>query len=245
MALAEWETYARSSRLKSERRRKRLLKKDQDKKLIQLFRELQRLGKEQRDLGYAELIPPIQRGWKRFFVVRADVMLSKDGKFFQELLEKINTTEYSHRKDFKVKKRRRGKKVHVDRIQKLKESEEYYFKKMELTDKEKLYFREEWRLYKYNNRLYKVYVFTEPWRYVLQVKPNMITKVKIIDPLLKRQEDEIDLYLRRNLLYPRIRKLMDGCDRYRWFWGEDARYKNFLKNKPLHEIENELTNKND
>jgi hypothetical protein len=110
MALAEWEIYAQGSRLKSARRKKRLHKKDQDRKLIQLFNELKRLQVEQRNLGFAELIPPIQRGWKRFFVLRQDVLTSKEGSFFQELLEKINTTEYSHRRDFKVKKRRRGKK---------------------------------------------------------------------------------------------------------------------------------------
>lgn len=243
MALAEWEIYAQSSRLKSERRRKRLQKKDRDKKLMHLYKEFERLRVEQRNLGFKELIPPVQHGWKRFFVLRHDVMIGKDGKFFQELLEKVNVTEYSHRKDFKVKKKRRGKKVHVDRIQKPREFEEYYFKRLKLTEREQLFFREENRFYG-NNKFYKVHVFTEPWRYVLRIRPNMITQVRIIDPLLKQRESQIDNYFKRNDLYGHLFKLMGNHHRYSWPVGEKAKYEAIQKINPLDEIEDDWSNTN-
>jgi hypothetical protein len=70
----------------------------------------------------------------------------------------------------------------------------------------------------------------------------MITKVKIMDPLLKQREDEIDRYLDGNFLYPRIFKLIHGRHYWKWNDGEKAKYKNFLKNKPFHEIESEIKN---
>jgi hypothetical protein len=241
MALAEWETYALSSRLKSERRKKRLQKKEQDKKLMHLYHEFKRLQREQQNLGFADLIPPVQKGWKRFFVLRQDVVVSKDGKFFQELLEKINTTTFSHRKDFKKKRKKNGKRVDVDRIQKPKEFMECEFRKLALTEREKLFFKEEWR-FCYRNRLYKVYVFTEPWRFVLRVKPNMVTQVRIIDPLLKQRADEIDNYLERNSLYGRVFKVMGNHHRYSWPVGEKVKYKNLLRKDPLDEIEIDFSN---
>lgn len=220
MATAEWETYVLSGRFKTARRKKRLQKEGRDKQLAQLYRELKRITKEQYNLGYADLVPPVQKGWKRFFVLRPDVMKSKDGEFFLGILEKINTVTYSHRRDFKVKRRRRGKKVYVDKIQQLREFYDYELHRMKLTEKEMSFFRRDWEFIGHSTRIRYKYVFTEPWRFVLKTEPNMITKVKIIDPLLKSREDEIDKYLDRNHLYPRLFRQMTGS--YENGWGREG-----------------------
>lgn len=237
MATAEWETYALTGRFKSKRRRKRLAKEGQDKKLVQLFKEFKRLRKQQWDLGYMDLIPPVQKGWKRYFILRPDVMLSKDKDFFLELLEKINTTTYSHRKDFKHKRRRHGKKVDVDRIQNLQEFFTWQFEKLKLTEREKMYFKIEMKVTD-RGHLIPAFVFTEPWRYVLRIRPNMITKVKIVDPELKSREKQIDNYFEWNKLYPRLFKVMNGTYGNHWLRekGGRSKYKAILKRNPLDEI---------
>ncbi len=86
-------------------------RKQFERKLIQLFFEQRNLSEQISNLGYEKLDPPVQRGWKRFFVLRKDIARSDDALFFQKLLDKINTIEYSSRKDFKVKRRRLEKKI--------------------------------------------------------------------------------------------------------------------------------------
>ena len=93
------------SRIRSFRRRKRLKKEAFDKKLIVLRKELLAIRRRDRELGYEELSPPVQRGWKRVFVLRDELTRGKDAKFLEGILEKINTTKYSWRKDFKKKRR--------------------------------------------------------------------------------------------------------------------------------------------
>ncbi|HTF02777.1 MAG TPA: hypothetical protein VK826_02095 [Bacteroidia bacterium] len=226
-------------RFKTARRKKRLQKEGRDKQLVQLYRELEDISEQQRNLGYAELVPPVQRGWKRFFVLRPDVMKSKESEFFLGILEKINTVRYSHRKDFKVKRRRKGKKVQVDRIQLLRTI--YDFELQKMTEKEKGFFKQEWEFIGHSTRILYKYVFTEAWRFVLKTEPNMITKVKIIDPVLKSRQDEIDMYLDRNGLYPRLFRQMTGSYKDGWAKSHPQKNRSALKR----ELNNELKSIND
>lgn len=82
-------------RLKSLRRKVRLKHLEFDKKLIKLYHEERAISRQIWNLGYEELKPPVQRGWKRYFVLREDTIRSKDAKFFQSILDKINTVQYS------------------------------------------------------------------------------------------------------------------------------------------------------
>ena len=229
------EFYIAASRLRSKRQRKRARHRDFEKYLISLARETKVLQKQTADLGYEPLKPPYQRGWKCVFMLREDVARSKDGPFFEQLLEKINTTQYHWRKDFKVRKRRLGRKIYVDHNQKLKEFSPYDFDKMKFTDKEKVFFELVYVLqYKQPQ---PVYIFTEPWRYVLRVQPNMITKVRIIDFDLEARREEIDLFFNWNHLYPRLHRIVYG--RYKWRWKclyDDEKYPSPLKNKSFAEV---------
>ncbi|MDZ7900020.1 MAG: hypothetical protein U5N85_18600 [Arcicella sp.] len=75
-----------------------------NKQLIRLYREDRSLRKQKYELPMIDLVPPIQRGWKRYFIVREDVRRSKMGVFYENLLQKINTVQHSADKTFKVKK---------------------------------------------------------------------------------------------------------------------------------------------
>jgi hypothetical protein len=88
MDIAEWEFYASCSRLKSERTKNGLKKKHLEKQLIRFYKRTIQIWKEKKALGYKDLVPPVQKGWKRFFVLRADVALTPEAFFLQQYLIK-------------------------------------------------------------------------------------------------------------------------------------------------------------
>jgi hypothetical protein len=69
----------------------------------------------------------LSRGFVRFFVVREDVMRS-DGEFFEGILKKINTYMYSESRQFLKKKRKFGRRIYVERAQKLNRISSYSWK---------------------------------------------------------------------------------------------------------------------
>ena len=94
-----------SHRLRTARQKKWAAKEAQKKLLLGLHKERMELQHQQQNLGYVALIPPIVKGWKRYFVLRDDVARSKDAAFYQNILDKINKVEYCSRKDFRRKVR--------------------------------------------------------------------------------------------------------------------------------------------
>ncbi|MBP6430371.1 MAG: hypothetical protein KA319_01265 [Ferruginibacter sp.] len=223
-------------KLRTARQKKRMQYEDFDKQLIRLDKKERDLYLQKRNLGWEELKPPVQKGWVRHFVVRDDVARSKYGEFFEGILQKINTYKYSWKKDFTKKKRKLGKKIYVVRTQELLKPREYEFVKMKFTDVEKQFFTEEWEL-NWNKQPIKRYVFTEPWRFVLKVKPYMIDKVRINDAVLEKQLKEIDNYLERNDFKKRLCKVKHRRYRYK-DWKQRVKYNEEYeyKNKTLNEI---------
>jgi hypothetical protein len=227
-------------RLQSARRKKRMQHEDFEKKLLALHREQRELYKQERALGWIELKPPVMRGWKRFFVLREDVARSKHAAFFEGILNKINKVEYSSRKDFKVKKRRGGKKVHVARDQQLLRPDEYHFRKLGFSEKETQLFEVRYVKEKWMKQPQKIFVFVEPWRFVLRVRPNMITRIRARDEQIERRKHYINSFLEKNALQGKLSRLLG--DSYRWrMYGEKEGERNPLKNKPVAAILNDLT----
>lgn len=224
-------------RLRTARQKKRVQYKDFDKQLIQLYKEERALYRQQKNLGWEPLVPPVQKGWKRFFVLRDDVARSKNAEFFQNILNKINTYDWSYRKDFMIKKRRFGRKKYAVKEQKLLQPWDWHFIKLGFSESEKQMFHEEYHYEKWNRGLVKRYVFNEPWRFVLRIRPNMITKIRVKDPILEARLKRISNYLKRNDFEKRQAKLMYG--RYKWKWWKDyEKYDegNILKDKSLHQV---------
>jgi hypothetical protein len=219
-------------RIKTIRTKKRLQKNDLEKQVLELNRERDQLYEQISNLGYRPLIPPLQRGWKRMFVMREDVKRSVHAEFFLDMLKIINTKQYSHKKDFKVKRRRFGKKVYVDKIQTLKKFHHCELVKLKLTPKQ-LNFFSEVVVYDYKGQPYPMYEFNESWRYVLKVMPNIITEVKVKDHLLEKRITEISNYLERNNLCHKLVKILDGSyNSKRW----NYRYRNPKNEDPLRNV---------
>ena len=238
----------RSLRLRTARQKKRLQKEDFDKQLIQVYLKRKELNESIRNLPMVPLAVPYQKGWMRTFVLREDVKHSKYAGFYEQLLAKINTIKYSNDRHFKKKKRKHRKTIYVDTPQSLIMFDEraWNHPKLNLTEHERLFFIPQ-TFWNPNLKRFEVkYVFSEPWRYVLKVKPYMITKVKLLDANLEGELNKLDDYLDGNNLQGRMWVLVNGRRQSIWneWYGEKEKYRNPLKNKPIHRILNEYAGEN-
>ncbi|MEJ1242138.1 hypothetical protein WBG78_28580 [Chryseolinea sp. T2] len=202
-------------RLKSSRRRERWKRRDREKTLLRLYREIDALRKQRRDLGWERLDEPVMRGYKRYFVLRADVAKSKEAKFFQGILDRINTTEYSSRRDFKKKRRRGGRKMYEVRSQEVEKLWTDAFRKRKFTEQEASYFDLVMTDERPESYFRWMYVFREPWRFQLKIEPNIIRWTMVKDFDLERRIGEIDRYIDGNHLWPTILRLVRGGYKYR------------------------------
>ena len=231
--------YALCTRFKSKRRKKRLVKEDFEKHLIQLRKREKELWKKRKDLPLIPLENPYQKGWQRSFVLREDVARSSEAEFYRTLLEKINTWQFSSEKSFKRKKKRKRRNVYVEKIQTVKEFSKWEWKspKLELTEKEKAHFykRERWCS---NFKRYKIhYVFNEPWRYVLRVSPYMITHTKMVDSDLESEIQLLDNYIVNLDLRNKINRLLGGfSNTWKYYRKEFPTQKSPIKNKSLNTL---------
>ena len=184
-----------SFRIRPARAKKRAVKTGREKQLRKLDRESAELWRQQRDLGFVTLDPPLMRGWKRTFVLREDVARSRYADFYRQVLEKINTVQTHPDRKFLVKKRMKGRKKQVPRKQHLRTFSAMAFKRMEFTEWElrKFHTVEHWN--GHTKRFETEYVFSDAWCFQLQVRPDMIHRVRRESVLLEQRMKEIDNYL--------------------------------------------------
>ncbi|MEC5147460.1 Transposase [Chitinophaga sp. 180180018-2] len=213
----ELEYYITASRIRTRRRRIRAARRDVEKQLLALDRKETALSTAWRQRGYIPLTPPVMKGYKRYFVLRDDVARSKQATFYQRLLDKINTVDYSPRKDFKVKKRSHGRKKLVVKPQLLLQPDLRYFSKLKLSEKETACFEERLFYHKHRKEPELRMVIKEPWRFVLRVRPNMLTQTRAPEPEIQSAMDGLNSYLERNRLRCRIFKLTRSRHS-RWNW---------------------------
>lgn len=223
--------------MRATRQKTRAAREDFDKYLLALRREERALQRQKYALGWDPLIPPVQKGWKRSFVLRDDLARGRHAAFFENLLQKINTHDWSHRKDFKVRKRRRGRKIFVAKTQYLKRFYQSQFDKMGFTEKERSFFHMETGYERRGKDIVLIswFVFSEPWRFRLQVKPNMIDKIREIDAVLEARIRQIRNLMERNDFRKRLCKITNG--HYQWWDSEERKREKYaFKNKSLPDI---------
>jgi len=224
-------------KLKTARQKKRLQKEDSEKQLRALHRLDMKLWREKQKLPLVPLQAPYQKGWVRTFRLRDDVARSSKAEFYQALLEKINTRDFCNDKSFMRKKGGKRKKGSEPREQWLQTftEEEWTNEKFKLTEQEKQHFFLKEYSNPFNRSVQKRYTFIEPWRYVLKVRPYIITHAKLLDEVLEQQMQQLDNRIERHHLGPKIRKLIYGKG-YRYRTGEKHQYYNPIKNKQLPDI---------
>lgn len=228
----------------SRRSKIRRIRTANDKKLRKLNKEWKRLYNEIRDLGYEPLEPPVRCGYKRLFVLTEDSKHNQKPEFYQGILDKINDIRYNPTKEFEGKRasRRWRRRKRKRKEQGLMEPDSYRFHKiLKFTEDEKRMFYE---ITYYDTQLKKEtikYVFSEPWRFELRIRPHWITEKQCKDPLLEQQLEEISEVTDQYKNLGRLTKMRGG---YGHSWkrtnnqDEDRRLYayNSLQNKPLHLI---------
>ena len=80
-----------------------------EKHLRSLHRELARLEQRRRHPPVHELIPPIQRGWKRSYVMTPATRLRPDALLLAAILDCLNTVQYFWRSNFQPTRRQRSR----------------------------------------------------------------------------------------------------------------------------------------
>lgn len=231
----ELQYYIDTARLKTARQKRRAVIKARDKALLKLDREEDALWRKRSRPVYVPLQPPIQKGFYRFFVLRDDVARGRQASFFQGILDKINTQQHFHRKDFKKKKRVRGKKVWVDKEQRLKPLFQWEFDKHMFTKEEKAYFELRMIRCERKERDIPTWIFTQPWRFVLRVRPYILTHRRIVDPLLESQIQEIRNYIDERNLRSRMNWLTQSrSNSSAWrSWDRPLKVRERYRKKPL------------
>lgn len=187
------------------------------------------------------LAEPYQRGWKRHFVLHDNVKNSESGPFYEQLLTKINCVQYHYSHTFRRKRNRSKKKMVVIDQPVLKAFDKYEWMRTGLlTEVERECFHTELRWDKYRCCYNIVYVFNEPWRYVIIVQPNIIHEAKLNDELLEQQIAWVDDFLEQDNRWLTLRRLLDGA--YGWKRRKEPlkpKEKEYFKKQPLHKILNE------
>jgi len=249
--IAYEEALIASDNLPSRRWKIRSIRTARDKMLRALDKEHTRIWRQIHNLGYEELNPPVQKGYKRLFVLTEATQYNNRAEFYQGILDKINTIRYSPDKIFKQKKRKIGKwRYQYRKEQKLQEPESWDFLRgNKFTEKEMRYFYPV-EYYFYPGKCWRTkYLFIESWRFELRTRKNWITKVKRKDPSLEQYRDELGDFLDRKENYRRLVK-MRGGNGYAWkkVHNEKENRKkyayNSLKNKPLYRIVEEYNKEN-
>lgn len=206
-----------SYRLRSLRSRKRTIKKDVEKQIRRKYQRSNKLCDIRRNIQWIPLEKPYQRGFVRFFTVREEVLRSKDGNFFEGILKKINTYMYSESRQFLKKKKKSGRRIYVERAQKLKNISSYSWNdpKFGLTSREREYFLKQEEYCPIQKTYVPYYEFREPWRFTLRTRSNMITHYKPVDFQLEKEIAELGSYLEQYKVAGIVHKTIYGRS-YSW-----------------------------
>ena len=226
-------SYIQGSRLRSIRTRKRVAKTDYEKYLRECCNRHAELEKQKRTMPLVPLEKPYQKGYVRFFVVRDDVKRSKLGEFFDNLLTKINTYQYADNRKFQKKKKRRGRRIYVPRKQELlsfrQREWEYAIEKGKLVAEECKYFL---KVERYNpdcKEFETYYEFAEPWRFILRVRPNIITHYRPIDFEIENElaglNKVLDDYKNWGIIQKKVYRGGYSWNRFQKRWVPKTKYK--------------------
>lgn len=205
-------------RLRTKRTRIRTAKKHLEKKVRALAKQSRMLWKMRQEIPLVPLEKPYQKGFVRFFVLREDIAKTKMADFFNEILQKINTYQYSDNRKFQKKKRKRGKKIYVPRAQNLHRIPDWQFpeyKKLKFSVKEQAFFVKTEVYDPHQKKFETYYEFRDPWRFVLRVKPYMITHYKPVDIELEREIAQVSSFLDRHKIQGILQKKV-YCRRGAW-----------------------------
>jgi hypothetical protein len=211
---------------------KRSFKDEKEKELRRLSTELNKLWKDRRTSGTWVDVPPYQKGWIRYYVLRDISKNNPDAHQLRQALDLVNSVKYCDREDFCWKGWRDNKLHPIE--QRLGHITKEKFNS--LPDRIKKYFRyHEWiEKMIYGHRNVNGYRIIDDYHFVFKVEPNIITQQWIPDGEVESRIKEIDNYFEKNNLIPKLNKIFGHRTKYK-----DLRLSPYLKNKFGHTLSDE------
>ena len=197
----------------------------------QLYWELDEIREKQRKLGVFKLNPPIQRGWARQWLLRADILRSSDGNRYLKILPFVQNSQVSRTTDFSGRNELKLKTISLKQKDLLDWPEFWWDKYFDYINEE--YGYRTGVEYKYN----KCYSIKKPYLFEIEIVPNFIEYLPIIDPQLESREKEIYNKIEKKNLWTVIDKFLFGSMGYK----RDEWSLSLVKNKSLlKELEQEV-----
>ena len=161
-----------------------------DKRVIAAVREYNNLSR--RRFKIIKLDCPVQRGWRRFYVLSESARNRLDRAVIEAILPVIGTVIIHHSRDFRKRRGRRSRKL-VEIEQPLRPVPAHEWQRKSYPNQWKRYFRFEllleWKLW------HPCWVFAEPSFYELRIEPNWLWYFREIDPSVETRLSELDRWL--------------------------------------------------
>lgn len=183
------------------------------KEVISLQKRYWELGKAQSGQPLVPLEKPIRAGWQRYFVLRPDLVNSKNAKTLLTILGMINNTVYSRNKEFTYRRWKDKKDIPITQhLLTLPDK-----KGQELEPKYQRWFVRTKFIYPYSKQVYYNWVFTHPQFFVFRIRPNYLTHKQLVDSDL---ESEV-AYVGKKLYNDRRYRILDKFSARRWYDWDD------------------------
>jgi hypothetical protein len=188
-----------------------------DRQLIAAVREYKALCRERYTI--VKLDEPIQRGWRRFYVLGERAAWRKDRTTLEAILEIINTVVVSWRRDF-ISHRTRRRKRPIEIEQSLRAVPVSEWNKKGYPEEWLRYFRyevfqrwfREWQPY---------WVFTQPSLFEFKIERNWLWYFREVDPAIESRLSELDRWLESRHGWQRYERLK-GYQKSRFFWQSQS-----------------------
>lgn len=175
------------------RRARRVVKEQRDKKLLSFEREHNELCKAKYELPWIKLDEPLQKGWKRFFVLRKDILNRDDAHVLKDVLRRVNNTQYCDNKEFE--KYIWNKDVWVPM--------EHHTRPIGIGEAERdptfnerhrkfLWKGADWWTHHGWRKLFNGYWLKNQWMLEQQIEPHYVTHIQEIDPEIEAKLAHID-----------------------------------------------------
>ena len=223
-----------------DRRARRNLIAERDKKLISYRKRLNELWRMKRELPLVPLDKPVQRGFKKEFVLRDDIARRSDAHDLRRILGEINMTVYCKDETFRTKKWHN--KQSEDIPHRLKAISPHRWNALDWPKHyatKWFYFSPSIVVYGYAGTSYTIkgWRFYYDYMFTSKISPNFATHSKQVCPEIEREISEIKQYFTQHNGWARLNHLQGHSNPY---WSVEP------KEKMIDEIlREEMTNYED
>ena len=207
-----------------------------EKHLRAMHRELALLEKRRRHRPVHELTPPIQRGWKRSYVMTPAARLRPDAVLLAAILDCLNTVQYFWRSNFQSTRRQRSRRRGSASVeQEMMAIHWSAWERGPIPPGWRKYFRREFLPLKYlcewphqgqrrspwfnrrDNQHNWGYAFRHPWWFELKVEKHWLTHYAEVEPEVARRIAEIERWMDFHSGHARFHRLKGRSDPWAHF----------------------------